>query len=100
MKPYLDEHLPFFTDTSLTSNLRDIVRKVQSGLSAMHINAEMSSLTTEIVFWFYAGHLGYSPWQCQRIDRCMHDIESGHHSIVRSVIAISERERIEIGQIG
>jgi hypothetical protein len=98
VKPYLDEHLPFFTDTSLTSNLRDIVQKVQSGLSAMHIkNADLSSLTTEIVFWFYAGNLRYSPWQCQRIDQCRHEIERGTHSIVRSVIAISEHERIEIG---
>jgi hypothetical protein len=92
------EHLPFFTDTSLTSNLRDIVQKVQSGLAAMHIkSAELSSLTTEIVFWFYAGNLRYSPWKCQRIDQCRHEIERGTHSIVRSVIAISEQERIEIG---
>ena len=92
------EHLPFFTDTSLANNLRDVVQKVQTGLSAMHIkNAEMSSLTTEIMFWFYAGHLGYSPWQCQRIDGCRHEIERGTHSIFRSVIAISEHERIEIG---
>jgi hypothetical protein len=92
------EHLPFFTDTSQKRNLRDIVQKVRTGPSAMHIkNAELSSLTTEIVFWFYAGNLRYSPWQCQQIDRCKHEIESGHHAMFIQTIAISEHERIEIG---
>ena len=92
------EHLPFFADTSLKSNLRDVVQKVRTGLSAMHIkNAELSSLTTEIVFWFYAGHHRYSPWQCQRLDQCRNEIESGHHSTFRTVIAISEHARVEIG---
>ena len=98
---YLSRTLPFFADTSLKSNLRDVVQKVRTGLSAIHIaNTELSSLTTEltieIVFWFYAGNLRYSPWQCQRID-CQNEIESGHHSTFRTVIAISEHERVEIG---